>query len=103
VAIWSFPLQIWHPPKPAPNDDNDDAEDDDDDDASGEFLLKKLMRVLFSAATCFSTLLSDAFSSYSSRRGSYGVSPSSARTPSTSTAAPTNSLISAKVRTIHNF
>ncbi len=94
MAIWSLPLQSWHPPK---------AVEEDDDAESCEFPLKKLMRVLFNAVTCFSTLLFNVSSSCSSRRGSYGVSPSSPRTLSTLVATPTNSSMSASTLTTHNF
>ncbi len=94
VAIWSPPLQSWHAPK---------IVEEDDDAGSCEFPLKKLMSVLFNAATCFSTLLSNVSSSCSSRRDSYGVSPSSPRTFSTYVAAPTNSSISANVLTTQSF
>ncbi len=94
VAIWSPPLQSWHPPK---------VVEKDDDAGSCEFPLKKFMSVLFNAVTCFSTLLFDVSSFCSFRRGSYGVLPSSPRTLSTSVGAPTNSLISANVLTTHNF
>ncbi len=94
VAIWSPPLQSWQPPKTV---------EEDDDVVSREFLLKKLISVLFNAVTCFSILLSDASSSCSSRKGSYGVSPSSPRTLSTFVAAPTNSSMSTNVLTTHSF
>jgi len=61
------------------------------------------MIVLFNATTCFSMLLSDVSSSCSSGRDSYGVSPSSPRTLSTSVAAPTNFSISANVLTTQSF
>ncbi len=94
VAKWSPPLQIWHPPNVM-----------EEDDASGlcTVPLKKLIRVLFSAVTCFSIMVSEDSSFCSSLRGSYEVSPSSPKTLSTSVAAPTNSSMSANVLTTHNF
>jgi len=57
VAKWSPLLHIWHPPNT-----------EEEDDASGlcTFLLKKLISVLFKAMTCFSIMVFEAPSSYSS-------------------------------------
>jgi hypothetical protein len=49
VAIWSPPLQIWHPPNMV---------EEDDAIGLGTFLLKKLTSALFKAAICFSIILS---------------------------------------------
>ncbi len=92
VAIWSPPLQIWHPPNRVENDDAS---------GFGTAPLKKLMRVLFRTVTCFSMMVWEDSSSYF--RGSYGVSPSSPKTLSIFVAAPTNSSMSANVLTTHNF
>jgi len=94
VAIWSPPLQIWHPPNMV---------GEDDVTGFGTFPFKKLMSVLFKAVTCFSIIVSATPSSCSSFSGSNGVFPSSPSTLSSSVAALTSSSISANVLTTHNF
>ncbi len=81
VAKWSPPLHIWHPLNTTKKGD-----------ASGlcTFPLKKLRNVLFKVVTCFSIMVSEAPSSCSSFRSSYGVSLSSSNTPSSYVVAPTN-------------
>ncbi len=93
VAKWSLPLQIWHPPNIV-----------EEYGAFGlcTFLLKQLINVLFKAMTCFSTMVCET-PSCSSFKGSYGVSQSSPNTLSSFVAGLTNSSISIKVFTTHNF
>ncbi len=94
VAIWSLPLQIWHSLSRVEEDDGTEF---------GTLPLKKLISVLFKAATWCSIDISTTPSSCSSLRGSNGISPSSPSIWSSSVAAPTSSSISAKFLTTHNF
>jgi len=94
VAKWSPPLQIWHPPNIV-----------EEDGAFGLciFPMKKLIRVLFKAMTCFSIMVFETFFSCSSFEGSYGVSPSSPNILSSFVVTPINFSIFVKVFTTHNF
>jgi len=94
VAMWSPPLQSWHPP---------DIVEEDDAIKFSTLLLKKFTSVLFKVVTCFSIIVSSTPSSCSSFKGSKGVSPNSPSTLSSSVAAATSSSTSANVLTTHNF
>ncbi len=94
VARWSPPLQIWHPPN---------VLKEDDASRLGTLPLKKLISVLFKAVIRFSIIVSETPSSCSSFNGSYGVFPSFSNSLSSSAATLTNSSMSVKVLTMHNF
>jgi hypothetical protein len=94
VVKWSPPLQIWHPLIMV-----------EEDDASrlGTLPLKKLISVLFKALTCFSIIVFETPYFYSSLNASYGVSPNSPNTFSSSTTTLTKFLMLIIFFIMHNF